>query len=219
MIVFEHSKSEDTLGYADLLEMHFQGMSVQWIVLYSVAINSRCIRVYSYVCFSCRCTSEETCSKWWSLSSLLDWEGNNCEVLPHHMLAFSWLQLDEGVPKKFSFPMARQLQGVHVAKVCTIFVGYVLWCLKIQNQNVIFSWQVQREIFILASYGVVRSLIIVPLCRQFCVSEVDAASSGGWCRLVGEPGEASSHLPPLHVCHVTFFLLLSWYHVNLWIFC
>jgi hypothetical protein len=34
MIVFEHSKSEDTLGYADLLEMHFQEkLSVSCILL------------------------------------------------------------------------------------------------------------------------------------------------------------------------------------------
>jgi hypothetical protein len=35
MIVFENSKSEDTLDYAELLELHFQGkLSVQYNVLY-----------------------------------------------------------------------------------------------------------------------------------------------------------------------------------------
>jgi hypothetical protein len=105
-------------------------------------------------------------------------------------------------------------------------VGYVLWCLKIQNQNVIFSWQVRREIFILVSY-VVRLLIIVSLCWQLCVNEVDAASSGGWCQLVGEPEAGKQSLtptthqlwgaPPLHVCITRyschFYICITWIRV------
>jgi hypothetical protein len=113
--------------------------SVTFLV-YTVANTSRFIRVYNYVCFSCRCTSEETCSKWRSLSSLLDWESNNCEVLPHHMLTLSWLQLDEGVPKKFSLLMAHQLQRVHMEKVCTVFCWLCALMFENSESECHFQW-------------------------------------------------------------------------------
>jgi hypothetical protein len=90
------------------------------------------------------------------------------------------------------------------------FVGHVLWCLKIQNQNVIFGWEDEREIFISMSC-VGRLHIIDFLCWQFCVSDVDAVSSGGWCWLVREPGAGKqSPTPTVGMCHMRFFLPLHW---------
>jgi hypothetical protein len=99
------------------------------------------------------------------------------------------------------------------------FVSYVLWCLEIQNQDVMFSWEVEREIFILMSH-IVRLYIIVSLCWQFCVSEVDAASSGGWCQVVGEPGAGKQSLiPTAGMCYMRLLLPLHWYDMNLCIYC
>jgi hypothetical protein len=49
----------------------------------------------------------------------------------HRMLTLSWLQLDEEVPKKFSLPMAHQLQRVHMVKVCTVFC----WLCALMPEN------------------------------------------------------------------------------------